>query len=110
MASYPSSTNVFVPSHDATGELTISYSRNPKDFALNQWVTMTPITKMIGLYLRFNAEQAARIIKTDLGEFLWKDGAEAPTGNWALEAFTWVKYIADRYAFPFTMGRLTMEQ
>ncbi len=107
---YPGPQNVYVPSFDATGHLTISYSRNPKDFPLNEYITLTPITQMIGLYLRFNAQQAARIIKTNLGEFAWNDGAEAPTGNWALEAFTWVKYEAQRYAFPFTMGRLTMEQ
>lgn len=110
VTSTPSPTNAYVPSHDATGNLTISYSRNPRDFALNRWATITPIKKNIGLYLRFNAQQAARVRDPDLGEFLWKDGAEAPTGNWALEAFTWAKYIADRYAFPFTMGRLTVQQ
>ena len=47
-AVYPSGTNTYLPSFDATGNMIVSFSRNVKDFALNKYVTITPVTKSTG--------------------------------------------------------------
>lgn len=110
MAAYPSGSNTFVPQFDASGHLVVAFSRNPKDFALNQYITITPVKKGQGYYLNITAEQAARIINTDLSENLWQDGNDAPDMEWGNESFNFVKYETQRYAYGFRMGWKAVEQ
>lgn len=109
--SYPSGSNTYVPSFDATGHLVVSFSRNPKDFSLNKYVQLTPVKKGSGYWLKITAEVAARVINTDkLREFVWHDGDDAPTGDWNLESFKWYQYATERYAFAFRLGYKANEQ
>jgi hypothetical protein len=108
---YPSGFNTFVPSFDASGHLTVAYSRNPKDFPLNQYITLTPVKKSVGYFLRITAEVAARVINSPLlNEFVWMDGSDAPSGEWGLESFSFIPYSTSRYAFPFRIGYKAEEQ
>lgn len=108
---FPSGTNTFIPSFDATGHLVVAFSRDPKSFALNQYATITPVKKDTGYYLRVTAEVAARIANTDyLREFVWHDGDDAPDGNWQTESFSWFKYATQRLTFPFRLGYKSNEQ
>ena len=108
---FPSGTNTYVPSFDATGHLTVAFSRNPKDFALNKYISLTPVKKSTGYYMRITAEVAARVINSDkLNEFVWHDGNDAPDGNWATESFSWFPYTTERYAYPFRLGYKANEQ
>jgi hypothetical protein len=110
-AGYPSGFNTFVPSFDASGHLAIAFSRNPKDFSLNRYITLTPVKKSSGYYLRITAEQAARVInKTTLAEFVWPDSNDAPTGEWGTESFQFVPFNTTRYAFPFRLGYKAVDQ
>jgi hypothetical protein len=109
--SYPSGTNTFVPSFDATGHLVVSYSRNPKDFSLNKYVSLTPVKKSSGYWLKITAEVAARVINSDkLREFVWHDGDDAPDGNWNAESFKWLQFATERYVYPFQIGYKANEQ
>lgn len=110
MAGFPSGTNTFVPSFDASGHLVVAYSRNPKDFPLNKWTTLTPVKKSIGYYLQVTAEQAARIINSDLADFVWPDSNDAPSGIWGTESFNFQPYNTTRFAFPFRLGYKANEQ
>src|SRR5579859_7667319 len=111
MAAYPGGFNTFVPSFDATGNLVVEFSRNPKDFALNQYITLTPVKKSVGYFLRITAEQAARVINSALlTDFVWPDGNDAPNGAWGTEAFQFFPYNTTRYAFPFRLGYKAVEQ
>lgn len=110
MAGYASGFNTFVPSFEASGHLVVSFSRNPKSFALNRYVQIVPVTKSVGYFLNLTAAEAARVINTNLSDFIWPDGNAAPDGNWGLESFTFVKYSTSRYAYPFAMGRKAEEQ
>lgn len=107
---YPSGTNTFVPTFDATGHLIVNYSRNPKDFPLNKWISLIPVKKQIGYYLRLDKQQAARVINSDLSEFAWPDSADAPNGNWGTEQHQFFSFEARRYSFPFELGYLSLEQ
>jgi hypothetical protein len=109
-AQYPSGTNTFVPQFDASGQLVVAFSRNPKDFPLNQYVTITPVKKGQGYFLKITPEQAARILNTDLSENVWHDGNDAPNMSWGNESFQFVKYETERYAYGFRMGWKTTEQ
>jgi hypothetical protein len=108
-AAFPSNTNVFIPSHAATGGLMTGFSRNPKDFAFNKYVQIFEVNKNIGYYATWTSRQAARIHNNDLRDWEWKDGNDAPTGVDNLESFTYNKYETYRYAFPFTLGEMTID-
>lgn len=107
---YPSGSNTYVPQFDASGQLVVSFSRNPKDFALNQYITVTPVKKSIGYYLKINAEMAAKVLNANGADRVWHDGNDAPEGNWGNEAFNFQPYSTIRYAYPFRLGYKAVEQ
>jgi len=109
-AGYPSGYNTFVPSFDASGKLVVAFSRNPKDFPLNRWVTLTPVKRSQGYFLQITAEEAARIINSDLADFVWPDGNDAPTGLWGDESFNFQPFNTTRYVYPFRIGYKAEQQ
>lgn len=106
----PSSSNVFVKSHDATNKMVIDYARNVKKFALNSYCQIVPVKAIAGLYLRMTIEEAGRILDASLNNFSWPDGAEAPEGNEALESFAFEQYRCRRLAYAFTLGDMVLDQ
>jgi len=109
-AVHPSAYNVFVKNHDATNKMVVDFARDPKKFAVNQYVQVVPVKDLAGYYLKVTVEEAGRILYAGLENFVWHDGAEAPEGNDALEKFEYLEYRCMRRAFPFTIGDLTVEQ
>ena len=109
-AQFPSGTNTYIPSFDATGQLVVSFSRNPKDFGLNKYITITPVKKSSGYYLKLNAEQAARVTYDKLEDHVWHDGNDAPHGEWNNEKFEWLNFNTQRYVFPFRLGYKAVDQ
>lgn len=108
---FPGGYNTYVPSFEASGQLVVAFSRNPKDFPLNKWATITPVKKSSGYYLHINAEQAARMVYTDRPrEFVWHDGNAAPRGGYSRESFEFKPFETVRYAFPFELGYKAVEQ
>jgi len=108
--SVASAFNTYVPSFDASGKLAIAYSRNVRDFPLNQYITLTPVKYSTGYYLRITPDNAARILNTDLAEFFWPDSHDAPTGEWNTEEFEFQQFASKRYNFPFRLGYKSVEQ
>lgn len=109
-ASLPSSTNVFIRDHDASNKMVIDFARNIKKFAVNQYAQVVPVKKVAGLYLEMTVEEAGRIQYTDLRNFMWPDGQEAPEGNEGTESFEFKPFSCKRYAYPFVLGDLTIDQ
>lgn len=109
-AVYPSQSNVFVRDHDATNKMTIDFARNVRDFAVNQYAQIVPVKKTAGYYLKMTIEEAGRIQHTDLRNFLWPDGQPAPEGAEGTESFEYKGYETMRYAYPFQLGDLTIDQ
>jgi hypothetical protein len=110
MAVYPSNVNTFVANHEASGSLITGFSRNPKKFKLPQYAKVVPVKQGAGYYLQITAEEAARVINSDLADFVWHDGQEAPMGNDNLESFQFQKFVTTRYAFPFVLGQKAVNQ
>ncbi len=109
-AAFPSGMNTFVPSFDATGQLIVGYSRKPKDFPLNEYVTLIPVKRSTGYYLKLTPENAARILSGNVADFVWHDGNDAPSGEWNTESHEFVQYFTTRYAFPFRLGYKAVQQ
>ena len=110
VAAYPSEGNVFIRDHAASGQLIIDFARNPRDFAVNRYVTIVPVKKTQGLYLQMTIEEAGRIQQTDLANFVWADGQPAAEGNDGLESFAWLTFKTIRYNVPVLLGDKMVDQ
>lgn len=107
-AAHPSGTNTYIADWDSTGKLQTSYSRNPSDFALNKYCTLTPVTKNRAYYMRVTAEVAARIINDQ--DYIWPDGNVEPDDNDEQESFEFVPIETRRRAYKFAVGYQAAEQ
>ncbi len=109
-AVYPSSANVFVKDHDASNKMVVDFARNAKDFALNQYCQIVPAKKTAGYYMLMTIEECGRILQSDLRNFRWPDGQPAPEGNEGVESFEFKEFNTARFAYPFQLGDLTIDQ
>lgn len=105
--SVPSATNTFIPtaasSSEATAGLVVNFSRNPSDFGLPNWASYTPVKKWTGFYRRVNLDQMARILDVKGNDNKWPYGADAPELTWNLEAFAWMPFSTQRFAYGFQL-------
>jgi hypothetical protein len=106
----PGGSNTYIKDFRSSGKLQVSFSRNPNKFALAQYAQTVPVERDSGFYLNINAEQAGRIVSTDLAEFDWPDGSDAPENNDGTEKFNFKDYRTKRKAFPFKLGQKAREQ
>lgn len=100
---YPSGTNTFVPSTEATNNLVVDFSRNQNKFRLPKYVQYTPITKPRGLYIEMTVEQAGRILGSDAEDIAWPYGADAPSGEGSEEGFEFKQVETKRFAPSFRL-------
>ena len=109
-AVYPSAHNTFIRDHDASNKMVIDFARNINKFAVNKYVQVIPTKKVAGYYLKMTVEEAGRILYSNLRNFVWYDSQPAPEGNDGNESFEYLPFECTRYAFPFLLGDLTIEQ
>lgn len=109
VAVLPSGTNTFVLDHDASHKLRIDFSRDPKKFALNRYCQIVQTEKMAGYYLKMTIEEAARVSSTGV-EYAWPDSAVAPNGQDGTESFEYLGFLTKRFAYPFVLGDLSVDQ
>jgi len=110
VAAYPSGSNTFVLSHDATQNMVVDFARNIEDFAVNEYVQIRKVDKVAGYWLQMTVEEAGRILNTNLADFEWADGTVDPEANDGTESFEFLSYLAKRYRFGFNMGYLASGQ
>ena len=109
-AAYPSAYNTFIRDHDASNKMVVDFARNIAKFAVNKYVQIVAVKAVTGYFLRMTIEEAGRIVYTDLRNFIWPDGQEAPTGVDGNESFEWFPFRTERLAYPFQLGDLTVDQ
>lgn len=107
MPVYPSATNTWIPSWDATGQV-IGFCRSAKNFRINDYLSFRPAKKMVGVYLKYDSPHFVRVPTDE--EFIWPDGGERPSGNNNTMGFDFVEYATQRRDFPVTLGNLTAQQ
>lgn len=110
VAQYPSSQNVFVKDHAATGQLVVDFSRNINEFAINRYAQIVPVDKVAGYYLEMTVEEAGRILNADLSDFAWADNADAPEDTDGTESFEFKEFRSKRYKYGFRLGDRTVDQ
>ncbi|HWA97910.1 MAG TPA: hypothetical protein VG713_05435 [Pirellulales bacterium] len=109
-AAYPSAQNVFIRDHDGSNKMVIDFARNVNKFAVNLYTQVVPVKKIAGYYLLMTVEEAGRLLYSDLRNFVWYDGDEAPSGVDGTESFAWMPFKALRYAYPVQLGDLAIDQ
>lgn len=106
---YPGSHNVFIPDHESSGKLTVEFSRNEKDFAVNAYCQIVPVKVPAGFYRQVTIEEAGRIVNDNLATFIWADGQDRPEGFDGTESFEWKAFRCERFAFSATLGEQAIE-
>lgn len=102
--------STYVPNFEASGKIVIGYSRNPKSFPLNQYVTLVTVKQSTGYYLKRTVENAARILSGTVADHAWPDANDAPTGNDNTESAEYFRFLTERYAYAFRMGYKAVDQ
>ncbi len=96
--------NTYVPSLDATNQLTVDFSRKVSSFPLNKYIQIVPVTKSVGLYTKLGYDEGARIKQTNLADKMWADGDDAPEGRGNTDTHEFLPYQTKRFAFPYRIG------
>lgn len=109
--SHPSANNVYLPNVDETLRLLVSYARDPKEFAINNYVTVSPISKPIGYYPKVFAGDDVRVPNNALNDALWADGTRRlkSSNEYNTPRHTFDTYTAIRYSWGTTVGFETIE-
>lgn len=97
---HPSTTNVYVPSPDATGQV-ISFTRDPKSFKLPQYIQYVNTDKIVGLYTKLGRVNPVR--SQGYQQWRWGRGSTRPEGNWNGMPFEYLEYRTERHDFPFVI-------
>jgi hypothetical protein len=108
---HPSANNVYLPNVDETLRLLVSYARNPKEFAVNEYVTISPISKPIGYYPKVFAADNVRVRSSTLADARWADGTRRlqGTGEYNTPRHTFATYTAVRYQYNATLGNESID-
>ncbi len=101
--------NVFVPSFDTQANLIVNYSRDPKKFKINELMTITPVSKPIGKWLRIKPEVQGNITDQWRQSRKWADGAPRPIQLEGGQKHDWFEYFTTRYIESFPIGYQTEE-
>lgn len=106
----PGPNNLYVPSHEASGKLVVDYARNEKKYTVAKWAKTVKVTNMHGLYFVMDFARRARLDDALGKAYEWADGAVAPTGRDNVMGGEYLNYRTKRYAIPFTLGDLSIDQ
>lgn len=106
--SFPTWTNAFVPTYSAetSGRLAVDFSRNPKDFAVNNIAGTMVVDQPIGYYLHMKPEAQGRIVNSPQS-YVWADGAPCPVQVENAQDFEFIKYFTQRYVRTHALGYMS---
>lgn len=102
----PQANNVYIPNWEASGKLTVGFSRNINKFALPRYSQYVRTPKGNGYYLKFTNQESGRVLSQD--KFTWPDGRPAPQPL-DDESFTWVAFATQRYSYGYSSGHQALQ-
>jgi hypothetical protein len=111
---YPGGANTIVPLFELSGNLTVAFGRNQKDFAVNRYSRIQSVKAPIGNFLKFNPHDLARLtgLPTDPASAQgpsWARGTPPPTGFDKTLSFETVPFRTERFAFPITLDKTAVD-
>jgi len=104
---YAGPNNVYVPAFDEQAKLIVNYSRDPKKYPVNNLMTVTPVKRRIGKYLRIKPEAQGRLGNNGRR---WAEGAPRPIQLETGQLHEWLEFFCERYIADFPIGYNTEEQ
>lgn len=99
-----SGTNGFLPVPTGT---VVGYVRDPKEFALNNYVQFVESPSTSGSYYTLNRDHPARITKA--AEFDWAPGSRAPQAKTNEGTFSLTAFMLDRVAPTFEVDEVAVD-
>ncbi len=100
--------NTYIATNDS--RLVIEFSRNPKDFALPNYVQIREVPRQRGVYLRIDAREARRLVGGNLNDFVWPDGHPRPKPRNAGQEFNFQPYQTTRRNFGQPVGDIASQE
>jgi len=109
--SQPGWLNVFIPTFDDNAKLIVDYSRNEKDFALNQYCTMVTVDKPIGFYMKKTPKDQSRLVSATGNDRIWSQGARRSqlSGQEFNSRNGWIQYQLKPYFSKGSADYMTMQ-
>lgn len=105
---FASAGDVFVPHFDQTAKLIVNYARDPKKYAVNQLMTVTPVDKPIGKFMRIKPEAQGRTSADFRNGRKWYDGSPRPIQVNTGQKHEWLEYFCQRNTVDFPLGYQTI--
>ncbi len=104
---YPAAHGVYIPTRDlnAQGNL-ISFTRDPKEFMLNEYIQYVKTEHDVGKYLVLDPDNPARIVN----KTTWEDGQTRPEGNENTDGFEFKTFRTKRHDYPVMLGDKAVKQ
>lgn len=107
---FASATNLYIPNWVNSGRVTIGFSRNPKMFPYNRYISYAAVQKNKGFYLQWTQQAQARILTSGGNNaFLWAYGQDRPVPA-NPEAFNYQSYTLTRYDYAYGSDHDTLSQ
>lgn len=93
-------------------KLLVNYARNPAEYAVNQYITISTVKKIQGIYPKFFAPDQIRLPSQTGDDMIWEDGTPIDLTKVAAgkSRRTHIKYFLTRYKREDTIGYHTIEQ
>lgn len=95
---FPGAMNVHIPNWEASGRMTVGFSRNPKTFAYNRYISYSHSKKNRGYWMRWQNQAQARVLNIDAE--LWAYNQDRPVPK-DPEAFDWVLFTLTRRDYAY---------
>lgn len=99
-------------SFDDQLKLLINFARNPAEYAINQYITISTVKKIQGIYPKFFAPDQIRLPSQTGDDMIWEDGTPIDLAKVAAgkSRRTHIKYFLTRYKREDTIGYHTIDQ
>lgn len=104
---YPGPSNAYIPTVSSSGNLIVSFSRNPKDFKFNHYVQLQHTQLPTGVYQYLSSENAFRVYGGGRMDYVWADGTSRPEGNGNLDNFLFKPFHTIRSSYDWNIGDIT---
>lgn len=102
------SNNTYIATNDT--KLVVEFSRNPKDFALPNYIQIREVPRQRGVYLRIDAREARRLVSGSPTDFVWPDGQPRPSPKNNGQEFNFQPYQTIRYNYGQPIGDIAVEE
>lgn len=104
---FPGAQNAYIPNWEDSGRMTVGFSRDPKSFAYNRYISYSNTPHNVFYYLKWNNQAQARVI--NVNRYLWAYGHNRPVPG-DPEAFRYIQCRTTRRDYAYGHDLDTISQ